>query len=79
MMKEFDLVISPTQGWPQSLITNLTGHPAISVPNGFDDDDHPTSFTILGNLYDEKSILEAAYIYQSATSFHQQHPEFFIR
>ena len=74
-----DIVVSPTYGRYQSLTTNLTGHPALSIPNGFDKEGHPTSITLLGNLYDEGPILEAAYIIQQATGYDEQHPERFLR
>lgn len=74
----FDIIVSPTYGRHQSLITNLTGHPAISIPNGFDKLGHPTSFTLIGNLYDEGPILEAAYLFQNATAYDEQHPERFL-
>ena len=75
---EFDIIVSPTWGRHQSLITNLTGHPAISIPNGFDKLGHPTSITLIGNLYDEGPILEAAYLFQQETSFDEKHPERFL-
>ncbi len=77
-IKDFDFIISPTFGRNQSLTTNLTGHPAISVPNGFDKGGHPTSITLIGNLYDEAPILEAAFIFQQATDFDEKHPERFL-
>jgi Asp-tRNA(Asn)/Glu-tRNA(Gln) amidotransferase A subunit family amidase len=77
-ISEFDIIVSPTYGRNQSLITNLTGHPAISIPNGFDKLGHPTSITLIGNLYDEGPILEAAYLFQEATAYDEQHPERFL-
>ncbi len=78
VINEYDFIVSPTYGRHQSLTTNLTGHPAISIPNGFDKLGHPTSITLIGNLYDEQPILEAAYIIQEATNFDEQHPERFL-
>jgi hypothetical protein len=73
LFRAYDAVITLTGG-RQLMITNLTGHPAISVPNGFDKKGRPTSFTLLGNLYDEGSILALARAYQLATEFEEQHP-----
>lgn len=78
-IQNFDIVLSPTYGRYQSLTTNLTGHPAISVPNGFDKSGHPTSITLLGNLYDEGPILEVAYLLQQHAPFKVQHPERFLK
>ncbi len=48
----------------QAAITNLTGHPAISFPTGFNKKNTPTSITLIGKLYDEATILAIAKIYQ---------------
>ncbi len=79
MIKGYDLIISPTNGEDVSLATNLTGHPAITLPNGFDKKGRPTSFTLIGNLYDEGPMLEAAYIFQQATDFEEKHPARFAK
>ena len=77
--RDYDLIVSPTFGRRQLLVTNLTGNPAISLPTGLDDEGHPTSITFIGNLYDEKSILEAAAIFQSATDYDEMHPPIFYK
>ena len=76
-IQEYDAVITPSYGGNQLLATNLTGNPCVVVPNGFDDKDHPTSISFIGNLYDEGNLLRLADFYQKQTSWHQQHPEFF--
>jgi len=73
-MKNYDVVISPQRGGNQTLITNLTGQPAISVPAGFDKKGRPTSIILVGNLYDEASILLLAKNFQDATNFHNKRP-----
>ena len=77
MIREYDFVVVPANGKNQSLLTNLTGHPAISIPTGWDKKGHPTSVIMIGNLYDEAPILEAAYIIQQATDFEDKHPLYF--
>ena len=79
IMKEYDFIVVPSDGRNQSLLTNLTGHPAISIPTGWDKGGHPTSVILIGNLYDDAPILEAAYIIQQATDFEEKHPPFFIK
>ncbi|MBO6531538.1 MAG: amidase [Muricauda sp.] len=74
LMKNYDVLISPTFGNDQLLATNLTGHPVIAVPTGLDDENHPTSMTFVGNLYDEASILLLAKAFQDNTSFDELHP-----
>lgn len=78
MILEYDFVVSPTNGKHLSMATNLTGHPAISIPNGFDKAGHPTSITLIGNLYDEGPLLEAAYLFQNTTTFDETYPPLFI-
>lgn len=78
LMKDYDVLISPTFGNDQLLATNLTGHPVIAVPTGLDDENHPTSMTFVGNLYDEASILLLAKAFQDATSFDELHPPGYI-
>ncbi len=79
IMKDYDFIVVPSDGRNQSLLTNLTGHPAISIPTGFDKEGHPTSVILIGNLYDDAPILEAAYIIQQATDFEDQHPPYFFK
>lgn len=73
-MKEIDVFITPTYGGNNLLITNLTGHPAVVVPNGFDDKGSPTSICFIGDLFEEEKALRVAKAYQDATDFHLQHP-----
>ncbi|WP_047247219.1 amidase [Maribacter thermophilus] len=78
LIKEYDVVISPTSGNRQLIITNLTGHPVISIPTGLDKDKHPTSITLVGNLYDEASILVLAKAFQEQTEFDEMHPSGYL-
>jgi len=74
IFKQYDVIISPTFGGRQLLITNLTGHPAVALPNGFDKKGRPTSITLLGNLYDEAILLAMAKQFQAQTIFEEKHP-----
>ncbi|MDT0606354.1 amidase [Croceitalea rosinachiae] len=75
IIKDYDVLISPTFGNRQLIITNLTGHPVIAIPTGLDKEKHPTSMTLVGNLYDEASILLLAKAFQDNTDFDEMHPE----
>lgn len=77
LIKNYDVIVCPSFGGDQLLMTNLTGHPCVVVPNGFDDKNHPTSISFIGNLYDEATILSFANKYQDNTKFNEMHPEFF--
>ncbi len=74
LMKGYDLVISPSRGSRQLYITNLTGHPALSLPTGLDEDGHPTSLTLLGPLYGEATLVEVARAFQEKTEHDEAHP-----
>jgi len=74
IFQQYDVIISPTFGGRQLLITNLTGHPAVALPNGFDKKDRPTSITLLGNLYEEGILLTIAQQFQERTDFDERHP-----
>jgi len=74
LMKTVDVIVAPTNGGSQLLATNLTGHPAVIVPNGFRDDGTPVSITFLGGLFDETKPLLVAHAYQQATDFHRRVP-----
>lgn len=78
-MKDYDVVIAPTGPGNQLSITNLTANPVVCMPIGLDGANHPMSITLIGRLYDEASILEAAKAYQDKTEHHKQHPLLFMQ
>jgi Asp-tRNA(Asn)/Glu-tRNA(Gln) amidotransferase A subunit family amidase len=71
---EVDLYFSPSFGGNNLLLTNLTGHPCVVLPNGFDSDGTPVSVTIIGRLFGEADILAVARAYQEVTGFEDRHP-----
>lgn len=76
LMSKVDVIVTPTAAanLSQLVATNLTGHPAVIVPNGFNDDGTPVSITFLGGLFEEAKVLAVARAYQEATGFHLKHP-----
>lgn len=76
LMRTVDVIVTPTAvaNLSQLVATNLTGHPAVIVPNGFRDDGTPVSLTFLGGLFEEPKVLAVARAYQEATGFHLKHP-----
>ena len=70
-----DGYLSPTFGGSNLALTNLTGHPAVVVPDGFRTDGTPTSITFMGNLFGEAKALALAKAYQDATGFQLRHPD----
>lgn len=77
LMKDYDVFIVPSFTGRQLAITNLTGHPVVVMPVGFNKTGSPLSITLLGNLYDEATILAAAKAFQDKTDFNKQHPPLF--
>jgi Asp-tRNA(Asn)/Glu-tRNA(Gln) amidotransferase A subunit family amidase len=69
-----DLYVAPSLEGNNLLLTNLTGHPCVVVPNGFNKEGTPTSITFIGKLFDEGTLLAFAKAYQEATGFHRKHP-----
>ena len=65
---DFDLFLGSNLG-----LTNLTGHPEISMPDGFFDGS-PTSLRFTGKLFGETEILLLARAFQQATDYHLKHP-----
>ena len=76
-MKNYDVLIVPSFAGNQLSITNLTGHPVVVFPIGFIERGLPNSIMLIGNLYDEATILAAAKAYQDTTDSNKQHPEKF--
>jgi Asp-tRNA(Asn)/Glu-tRNA(Gln) amidotransferase A subunit family amidase len=73
LMQKVDLYI----GGDDLLLTNLTGHPCVVLPNGFrktGDNETPTAITFTGRLYGESELLAVAHAYQEATGFHLRRP-----
>jgi len=72
---DVDAYVAPSFGGDHLLLTNLTGHPAVVLPNGFRSSDAtPTSITFMGRLYRETELLALAHAYQQATDFHLKRP-----
>ena len=61
----------------QLLMTNLTGHPCVVIPNGSYASENLGSITLLGNHFDETSILSLARSLQEITPYDKEHPDLF--
>ena len=53
---------------------SLSGNPTISVPCGFSTDGLPLSLKIIGRHGQESLLMQAAYAYEQATTWHQRRP-----
>lgn len=69
-----DVFITPSYRPRVLLTTNLTGHPAVTLPHGFWEDGTPTSISFIGKLFGETELLTVAHAFQRATDYHLQRP-----
>ena len=74
LFDEVDVIVTPSFGGNQLLMTNLTGHPALCVPTGFSASNLPSSLTIIGNWYREDQILLLGKAYQDKTQWYRETP-----
>lgn len=74
VFEKVDLFVAPSLSGRSLLLSNLTGHPSVVVPNGFTKAGTPTSICFVGKLFGEAQLLAVAKQYQDATSFHRKHP-----
>jgi Asp-tRNA(Asn)/Glu-tRNA(Gln) amidotransferase A subunit family amidase len=70
VMRAVDLYV----GGNDLVLTNLTGHPTVVLPNGFRETELPRSLTFTGRLYGEADLLAVAHAYQQATGYHLRRP-----
>lgn len=73
VMAKVDLYV----GANDLVLTNLTGHPTVVLPNGFRKEGErelPKSLTFTGRLYGETDLLAVTHAYQQATGHHLKRP-----
>jgi Asp-tRNA(Asn)/Glu-tRNA(Gln) amidotransferase A subunit family amidase len=73
-MEHVDLYV----GGDDLTLTNLTGHPTVVLPSGFQQDEQgvetPTALTFTGRLFGESELLAVTRAYQQATGHHLRRP-----
>jgi aspartyl-tRNA(Asn)/glutamyl-tRNA(Gln) amidotransferase subunit A len=75
--KDFDKAYPRVGGGPPVIPGgNIVGQPAISVPNGFGQNDLPTGIQFTGRIWSEARLLSIAHAYQQATEWHKKRPPF---
>ncbi|MCC8023316.1 MAG: Asp-tRNA(Asn)/Glu-tRNA(Gln) amidotransferase subunit GatA [Clostridiales bacterium] len=57
-----------------TVMINIAGLPAVSIPCGFDKQGLPVGMQLIGRPFEERVILQAAHAYQSTTDYHRQTP-----
>lgn len=70
-MRDIDVLITPSFGGDVLVLTNLTGHPAVVIPNA---PQAGGSISFIGRLYAEAETLAVAHAVQQAIGFHDAVP-----
>jgi len=76
-ISQYDIIIAPPETGDQLAITNLTGHPSVTLPVGYHPDGTPGSISFIGQLYGEADLLAFAKTFQDATPYNKEHPKNF--
>ena len=74
LFKEIDVYVVPSFWGDNLLRTNLTGHPCVVLPNGFNKEGTPTSISFIGDLYMDGEVVAVARSYQEGTVWHKKYP-----
>ena len=77
LFDQYDIIIAPPETGDQLALTNLTGNPSITIPNGTLKNGMPASISFIGKHFEEATLLAFAKAYQEATRFHLMHPKMF--
>ena len=75
IMNDIDVYLAPSFEGDNLLMTNLTGHPCVVLPIGFNEKSLPVSICFMGQLFGEGKTLSVAKQFQDATDFHKKHPK----
>ncbi|MHA1669592.1 MAG: Asp-tRNA(Asn)/Glu-tRNA(Gln) amidotransferase subunit GatA [Promethearchaeota archaeon] len=72
-----ELIDNPLQMYAIDILTcpvNLAGLPALSIPCGFDNNNLPIGFQIIGDYFDEKGILNIGYQLEQELNIYRKKP-----
>ena len=74
-MSNWDVLVTPGPNTATLQITNLTGHPQIVTPCGFNANGLPVGLLFTGHLYQEGVPTRVALAFEQATDWHTMHPK----
>ncbi|CAM2070152.1 Amidase [Sulfidibacter corallicola] len=74
LLKGLDGYVAPSFEGDSLLLTNLTGHPCVVLPNGFAEANKPRSVSFIGQMDGEAKILAIARAYQNKIDAHKRRP-----
>lgn len=75
---EIGSIKDPLQMYLEDIYTigiNLAGLPAISIPAGFSQEGKPMGLQLIGPQKQDVAVLQGAYVFEQATSYHQAIPD----
>ncbi len=79
LIDEYDIIIAPPETGDQLAVTNLTGNPSVTLPNGFLPNGLPAGITFIGKHFGEATLLAFSKAYQQQTGFHLKHPPGYLQ
>jgi Asp-tRNA(Asn)/Glu-tRNA(Gln) amidotransferase A subunit family amidase len=74
----YDIIIAPPETGDQLALTNLTGNPSVTIPNGILPNGMPSGISFIGKHFGEANLLAFAKAYQERTGFQLKHPPGFM-
>lgn len=60
--------------YPWTMLFNMTGHPAVSVPSGFGRDAMPLGLQLVGRFHGDAALLQVASQFEAAANFTARRP-----
>ena len=69
-------MVSPTAWMPFTAVFNMTGHPAASIPCGWSSDGLPIGMQIIGNRFDDLTVLQVSKAFEEISPWQDKRPKF---
>ena len=69
-------MVSPTAWAPLVSVFNMTGHPAASIPCGWSSDGLPVGMQIVGNKFDDLTVLQVSKTFEEIAPWQDKRPKF---
>lgn len=64
----------PDTSWATRAFS-LTGHPALTLPCGFDENGMPIGLQVVARHFQERTMFRVGHCYERSTSWHERHPD----
>ena len=69
-------MVSPTAWMPFTAVFNITGHPAASIPCGWSTEGLPIGMQIIGNRFDDLTVLQVSKAFEEIAPWQNKKPVF---